>query len=496
MTVDLSPQQYRELLGSALPIAADADTLDPNLRTLFTPSSHRLALEPEVTVVRGARGVGKTVWFKALQNQLLRRVAADAYKLPRLTRIETHPVFGSELAPDRYPGPAILADLADRVSDPMQIWMAVLLYALKIDEVTRLSTWAARVAWVRENPEPVERSLSAADRAATDAGVTHLLLFDALERLHPDRSRTDLLVAGILRLALDLRTRTRSLRGKVFIRHDMFESGRLHFADASKLLSNAADLTWAESSLYGLLFHHLGNAENEHARAFRQIRPGWREQEIEPGEALRRFVPPSELTGDRKTQQELFVRIAGRYMGTDHRKGHTYTWLPNHLMDGLSQVSPRSFLRALTKAVEVTEMQYAGHVLALHYEGIRRGVQEASRTRVAEITEDLRWVELAIAPLEGLQVPAELETIIERWGERSLGSMLTEQADEIDLRNDPAKVRTGPRNPRNYQDLVEELVGLGVMTKRANGRIDLPDVYRIAFNIGRRGGVPRLKASS
>jgi hypothetical protein len=104
-------------------------------------------------------------------------------------------------------------------------------------------------------------------------------------------------------------------------------------------------------------------------------------------------------------------------------------------------------------------------------------------------------VRLAIEPLEGLQVPVERDTIIERWSERSLGAELTQQANKVDLTKEPTEVRTGPRNPNNYQDLVAELIEVGVMTKRADGRIDLPDVYRIAFNIGRRGGVPRLKTS-
>jgi hypothetical protein len=198
------------------------------------------------------------------------------------------------------------------------------------------------------------------------------------------------------------------------------------------------------------------------------------------------------LVGDRGTQQELFVTIAGHYMGTDHRKGHTYTWLPNHLMDGISQVSPRSFLRALTKAVEVTQTHYAGHPYALHYEGIRRGVQEASRIRVQEVAEDLPWVKLAVGSLEGMQVPVDPGAIVKRWTDSELTQQL-EAAADIDLERDAAGVRTGPTAPGNYSELVDELVTLGVMTKRANGRIDLPDVYRIAFNIGRRGGVPRLK---
>src|SRR5262249_46450639 len=114
--------------------------------------------------------------------------------------------------------------------------------------------------------------------------------------------------------------------------HDMLKSGRLHFPDSSKLISNAADLTWTEPNLYGLLFHHLGNADSDFAKRFGESYSGLRKETIWHG-APSRYVPPGELVGDRRTQQELFVRIAGPYMGTDHRRGHTYTWLPNHLMD-------------------------------------------------------------------------------------------------------------------------------------------------------------------
>ncbi|MFF7383480.1 hypothetical protein [Streptomyces griseoluteus] len=53
-------------------------------------------------------------------------------------------------------------------------------------------------------------------------------------------------------------------------------------------------------------------------------------------------------------------------------------------------------------------------------------------------------------------------------------------------------MRTGPRYPEDPALLIEELVALGVMRRRRDGRIDLPDVYRIAFAVGRRGGVPKM----
>ena len=81
--MSLTPHQYRELL-TAMPSTVDADTNPIDPRTLFTPPGHRLSLDPDVTVVKGGRGVGKSVWFKALQEDALRELATQEYRLPAL----------------------------------------------------------------------------------------------------------------------------------------------------------------------------------------------------------------------------------------------------------------------------------------------------------------------------------------------------------------------------------------------------------------------------
>lgn len=162
-------------------------------------------------------------------------------------------------------------------------------------------------------------------------------------------------------------------------------------------------------------------------------------------------------------------------------------------MDGVEQVSPRSFLSALNKAVTETRGTYAGHEFALHHEGIRRGVQTASETRVQEVGEDLPWVRLAVGPLAGRQVPIDQSTVLGLWRDARLTDALHADADKYGAGDEEdTLVRTGPRHPDDLNRLVEELIGLGVMRRRRDGRIDLPDVYRIAFNIGRKGGVPRV----
>lgn len=483
---NLSPHEYRTLIRHAVSSTVDADTAAPDFVSLFTPDSHRLALDPDVTLVRGARGVGKTVWFKALQDDTLRLLAADAYNLSALRSVRALSAYGSERNPESYPGPAVLRRLLNDGAEPRSIWTAVALNGLGEPEVLRLGSWAERVKWVADSPEKLELALATADRRAGDERQTTLFLFDALDRLHENRQQADRLVSGILHVALDLRLSTRHLRAKIFIRPDMLENSSLQFADASKLVANAADLAWSETNLYGLFFHYMGNAQIAEAVRFRATTspPDWRAL----GDG-RRHVPPDSLTSDKLRQREILTEIAGPYMGMNHRKGHTYSWLPNHLMDGAELVSPRSFLSALSTAAEISNSNYGGHDRALHYDAIRAGVQAASRIRVTEIREDIPWVAKAVEALSGLQVPMEREIIRERWQSNGFWDDIT--AGSTDSPSNDQQVRTGPE-ANDTDGLIEELRELGVMSYRTDGRIDLPDVYRIAFDIGRKGGVPRI----
>lgn len=471
----ISATEYRDLLRAALPASTDTDTEGTHRNTLYTPASHRSALDPDVTVVKGARGVGKTYWFDSLLNDELRELAADEYQLDRLRRVVPLPGFATGGNSGKYPGRRTLASFARQKIEPLDIWEAVGLTALGVRELSELN-WSERLQWLQENPEKAEREQDAADRSAREEGVTKLILFDALEHLHSDRKIADMMTSGILEYALKLRLSTRNLRAKVFIRHDMLDSALLDFPDASKLTANAADLTWGVQDLYGLLFQHLANTGSSLSRRFREQTGFWK------GNGGR-WIPPGDLAGSADKQSSAFIDIAGPYMGTNHRKGHSYPWLPNHLADGNDQTSPRTFLVALRAAAEDTVNKYADHQYALHWDAIRRGVQRASQIRVVELREDQPWVAGAIEPLKGLQVPIERDVVVQHWQKFGSVDTLVHVTDET-----PA----GPVSD-TFPKLIEELIQLGMMTRRADGRLDLPDVYRIAFNLGRKGGVPRVR---
>ncbi|MFD9925854.1 hypothetical protein ACFWZK_06740 [[Kitasatospora] papulosa] len=484
MTEPIQTGEYRDLLSEALDEAVDADTSPPTPNTLFMPDSHRTALYVDNTVVLGGRGVGKTFWYRSLLDDRLRAYAAEEYRINRLNRLTVSPGHGADMDSARYPSRMLLSRLIDDGTDPYTLWYAVLLTALGQPEVCALTDWRDRAAWVHSHPGPAQLTVERADLEANGENTVRLLLFDALEHLHPQPAERDRMVAALLRLALEMRIGTRNIRFKVFLRPDMFRNATLLFPDASKLAGTATDLPWAPVNLYGLFFHTLGNQDSEIARRFRTVTGGW-----QPDSDSLRYTPPSDVSGDRKVQADLFTRIAGPYMGSNFRKGSTYSWLPNHLMDGKEVISPRSFLKTLAVAAAVTRDEYATHDRALHYEAIQKGVQKASEVRVREAAEDLPWTARAVTLLKGLQVPIGRNWVRHHWTEAGLPDLLREDMARSATAGDQQEPRTGPRDPDDLDGLINELVDLGLMSERSENRVDMPDIFRLYLGIGRLGGV-------
>ena len=174
-------------------------------------------------------------------------------------------------------------------------------------------------------------------------------------------------------------------------------------------------------------------------------------------------------------------------MGKDRRRGIPYIWIVNHLADGRGLTSPRSFLEAIKKAAEDSE-RYSEYPLALHFESLKRGVQVASEVRIDELAEDHPWLKGLMTPLAGLSVPCTEEAIYERWvekiGYKSDGAFGLSESLPVNLRN---MGRTG---------IFAYLVHLGLITIMRDNRINMPDLYRVGFRLGRKGGVkPALRAS-
>lgn len=452
----------------------------------YVPPSHARALEPDATLIEGIRGAGKSFWFALLASSPHLDFVRSSFPEVRLpAKIKVAQGFGTGLSISQAPDADTLVGLVEKFR-PRSIWRAVAAHQAQIGgDFASLKTWKERVSWVQANPEGFAGALEEADGKLANQGKTLLILFDALDRMADDWDHIRTLAKGLLQVALDLRS-TRSIRCKVYVRPDLLQDEAItSFPDYSKLLATKASLVWNRADLYSLLYQCLGNAETSH-KSFIALASKVTGKPLSAPRGSD-WAVPTILRRDESLQEELFKQIAGVAMGSSTKRGKPYTWLVNHLQDGLDQVSPRSFYAALGKAADETPDDYE---LPLDYRGIQRGVQEASQIRVKEITEDYPWVREVMAPLRGnLTVPCDASEITRLWKLDKTVSKL-----EGKLMGEGAVVKLPPQNiDQGPLGVLLDLEALGMVQRIAHGRVQMPDVYRVAFGFGRRGGVKPLR---
>jgi hypothetical protein len=395
--------------------------------------------------------------------------------------------FGAQPNSENAPSQDVLASLV-KLHSPRSIWRTVCAHKAGFKApFPDKKTWAERVDWVENHPEQFDKLLKSADEKFHAEGKTLVILFDALDRLAEDWPSIRPLAKGLLQVALDLRA-TKRIRFKVFVRPDILQDRAIiSFPDVSKLLARKAALTWRRADLYALLFQCLGNSPKG-GLTFRSICKS--AAGVEWKQSTKMWLLPEPLRTDERLQEGVFVRLAGKAMGTgasSFKRGKPYSWLVNHLQDGLDQVSPRSFFAAVRQAADETA---EGNTLALDYRAIQAGVQAASKIRVDEITgEDYPWVDFVMRPLRGrLTVPCSVGDVEAIWKKEQILKTL-----ENDLRSvagaklPPQSLAEGP------EGVLSDLQSLGLVKRIEDGRIQMPDVYRIAFGLGRRGGVKPLR---
>ncbi len=480
-TADLVfPLEMRRLIADALPEDTSLHARDPQLKHTYLPDAHLKALRPNTMLVVGIRGSGKSFWWAALQQKKHRAAFANQVYMDEQTLVSTG--FGERPSPDDYPAKDVIRSLLDKRLDARIIWKTVVLHHVARDTppagFALLRKWEDRVDWVKNHAEEVERSLFDTDSLLEKNGRFHLVLFDALDRTADDWQTMHELTRGLLWNVLDFRSYKR-IRLKVFVRPDQVEDTSVGaFPDSSKVLSQKKELFWPRHELYGLLWQYLANAsQGEQFRdECRKIVPiQWTQKEGV-------WIVPDVLRNNEEEQRSVFHAITGPWMGRDRRRGFPYTWLVNHLGDARKEASPRSFLAAVRHAAG--DNPRPDQKYALHYESIKRGVQEASKIRVQEVQEDYPWVQALMAPLQGrITVPCLSKEIEDIWKERMVLDQLESTIDKAAVRLPPTHIENGAAG------VLEDLMGLGLVEQMSDGRINLPDVYRVGYGIGRRGGV-------
>ena len=479
-----APEPDFKAIRKAIAAFEPSPRVEPNERITvdraFLPEGHRGVLDLRRQLVVGNRGMGKSFWTHALLSLELRSHLADVYEHRQLTSADVLVGFnGSDRTSATTPTVDEVRSPLTRGVDPDVIWRAVLIrIASKYLPNAADKPLDEAISDLQADPNHYSRTLSAADDELSRKGATLLVVFDALDRLGPNWDSIRRLTQALLSLAVRLQS-FNSIRAKIFMRVDQFSDQDLfRFPDSSKIKNDHVNLIWRPTELYGLLLFEL--MRNEASRESLELLAA-RER---ASEALRRKGVDSWAYAEEQVQ--LISGIAGEFMGSDKKRGRVYTWVPLHLSDAAHTCSPRTFLIAWKKAAEHPP---APEGKAVDHLGLLDGVRSASTSRLLELYEDYPWIKPALEALRRQFVPMERKQLLEIWERQDVIKTIREQAS-AELRT-PVKFLAGDE----LSALLSSMRDVGVMEERANGKINVPDIFRVEAEILRRGGVAVPKRS-
>ncbi len=473
------------------------DSPPENWSDVFVPESHYKALHPQTMLVEGMRGAGKSFWTKVLSNNELRlalsRTDTDLRLKTELQQLNTcKGIFWDQSGQQDLPHKtSVKRWLLDPDFEPSLFWAAITLAQFSIDKEWGFPSkdlndpWTKRVSWAQENPELVMRALKSLDAKFAASNAPALVVVDGLDVVSSRFADTQLLMRGLFQLLLDFRY-AKGLRFKIFVREDILNSAAATVSDASKLLNEKVTLQWTQQDLFGLAFHFLGQRSSLFRTRFsNSSKKNWRNEN-------ERWIHSEILSGE--AQQALWIALAGPYMGNAATKGHSYPWIFKHLADGKGRVSPRTFLKAIKKSIEATIEKYAGHSHVIHYEAIRDGVRHASGDRVNELDNEYQWVNdaLRVIAIKRKTVPIDWDELVKLWSENK--SIHKDVISRIESKNQGVLIPweiDDPWENKTYvlRDTMSEIGVVQLRERQGVLRIDLPDIYRLGYQVGRYGGI-------
>lgn len=179
--------------------------------------------------------------------------------------------------------------------------------------------------------------------------------------------------------------------------------------------------------------------------------------------------------------------LAGRYMAAGqfgYKKGNTYDWPLKHLGDAFDEVTPRSFLGL---AIGAASYGQPPPQRVITPEGIRHGLRKASKTRVDQLHQEFPWIKGVLAPLAGLLLPEDEEAVFDVWKRASTVRLAID--DARDHRYLPPFPDVTAADERGLCTALERI---GVMFRREDRRLDMPDLFRVAAKLLKKGGTAPL----
>ena len=469
-----------------------AESEPPELfaRQLYPVSAHLRALDPNVVLVVGPRGSGKSELFRAFfgnDRDVANAIADWMPKAPMLQAQSNSSEWRAAYpAGTDFPDTQALAKWVRSDEAAKKIWHAMLVRRLA-DQFSERQRQELRTM-LQPPAVAVGELLDAYDRPETSPTAA---LDELEERLQREDSRIyagydeldtlggfdwvlmERMVRGLVAFWSDYSRRWRRIRAKVFLRSDLFRRhAGMGTADFAKLAANRAELAWSETSLLAMLVKRMANTSDGLAGYCRGAGIRFDEQ------AVLGLIPEIK---EARSAYRLLERLSGEFMGAGKKKGFVRNWVLAHLRDGNDRVSPRTLVRLIEQAAgrEAVNRTLRPPRL-IHPTALRQALDDVSDSHVTQgISSEWPWLEGVKERLSGNQlVPWARKEVVDLF-DADWGRTWAHEGSEV---------RPPVDQPAEF---IDYLIDLGVFRRRSDDRIDVPDLYLSGLNLRRKGGVRR-----
>lgn len=485
----LSDEERRKLLGDLSSSPAESDPSWPTddvLRGFLPLPVHERFFDDHVMIVRGPRGSGKSAFFFVLRALRERGLPTTAL-FPRARVEQPDWIEGFDATSMLHPSVAALETFVERADDvSLRLFWSMHLIGRLSDDTPRppglddtffkplagvggdLAGWVDRA---RSAVPKITAALDGFDAFARAQGRTYFISYDALDRIGLlDPLLQIRAINALLALWLSLGRRHGCLRPKIFVREDVFRQIAERSTDADVLHGRSISLSWDEQALYRLLIRRMAHRSEDLCRWI-QRGEGAIPLEWRPPFG---WLPPSHLPEEGAVSVKGFVgHLIGPSMGSGVWAGRPHRWIMGRLQDAQRVVTPRALLTlvALAAGEALEKGPKATGDRLLHPHDVRGALEGTSVRHVQAMHVEHRVIS-RLERLRGSVLPLVGDEVVER--------LAAPRPGVVDgFGDDGAWV-------------LDELLRIGVMRFRDDGRLDVPDIYRLAFGIKRQGGAARV----
>lgn len=466
---------------------AEAEPGESFVRRFYPIKQHLRAFDPNVILVVGERGTGKSALFNAVfKNGLLSELApfVPELRLPyrKTDLIKLMPAYPIGV---QFPDARGLKNALKTPDKAVELWFAYLIRVLK-DEIRGSSMLKfldlpggapdqVLDAFVESGNEPL-LALDRLDQKLQEADKWLFVGYDELDTLGGfDWEAMAKAIQGLVAFWSSYARRWQRLRPKIFLRTDLFRRhAGIGGSDLAKLAANRVELGWSDQNLFSMLIKRIANTDDLLFEYCKGARISFsKEQHKTFG-----HIPNLKNAEDARP---FIERTVGQYMGANANKGQSFNWVVDHLRDGHKCATPRALVRLFEQAAQKERGNpRTTPPKLIHPTSLRQALEDVSTDHVIQaIHNEWPW-------LHGVKERIAKDRLAP-WNRRELQELLDQDWGRSWGQGDK---HIGPP-AQTARELIDYLVELGVFRERSNDRIDVPDIYLFGLGLRRKGGVKR-----